>query len=196
MTKAETTVKINGGMMGFGVGRAEFVVETDIKFEEGFCSLHPNALIAHEEIYDNYAPEKKEENWYCKQCRKWDEVRFAALLKKAKIDCADNVEHSHECRCWVGHDCDMDSCAIQDELKRRAVDEAGNPCEPNAMEVLGAEAPNRAMLGVTQRIAHLENENEALKTVVQKLVGLLSEDTREALGCTEILLGTCSPASD
>jgi len=172
---AETTVKINGGAQPWGVGmRGEITLETVTKFQQPFCSIHQNVDIQNEE---------------CHRCTGHVRALAQQVVDESIIRCG-NVSHVHECRCWIGHDCDSDPCEVQEELKRKSVDENGTPVEPNAMEVLGAEAPNRAMLGITQRIAALEKENESLRSVVQKLVGLLSEDTREAIGCTEILLGS------
>lgn len=182
MTNAEIKVHFNGGAAGGFGARGTMAFETEVEFQNMFCSLHQST-----NLYEGN----------CVQCDQHTRDIANGAIDVAILDCT-SLSHVHECRCWIGHDCDQDPCTVQAQLRANThnadgtpiLNDDGTPVEPNAMEVLAAEAPNRAMLGVTQRIACLEKENEALKTVVQKLVGLLSEDTREAIGCTEVLLGS------
>ena len=186
--KAETTVHLNGGMSGGYGARGTMVLDTEVEFQYQFCTLHQET-----------APYEGN----CAQCDQHTRALAEEVIERSVIDCVTNLRHNHECRCWIGHDCDRDLCTVQAQLRAKThkadgtprLDEDGNPIEPNAMEVLGAEAPNAATLGIVRRIAQLEKENEALKVVVLKLVGLLPEDTREALGCTEVLLGSSGRTS-
>lgn len=186
---AEATVEIGGGL-AYGSGpRGTFTIPTEMVFKDKFCSMHPGTEIKYIKEWDeSYGQEKNIENWSCTDCDKRLEKRFTELLEEGKIDCVINLNHGHECRCNLGHDCDVDDCTVQEQLdqEREKAKQAGE--EINEMMVLGAEAPSKVMMGVFKRLTDLETENKALKNSLAGLIELLSEETREALGCTEVLL--------
>ncbi len=194
---AEATVEIGGGLT-YGSGpRGTFTTPTEIEFKSKFCSMHPGTEIKYIKEWDeSYGEEKNIENWSCADCDKRLEKRFTELLDEGKIDCTINLNHGHECRCNLGHDCDADDCKVQERLdrEREKAKQAGE--EVNEMMVLGAEAPSKVMMGVFNRLTALEAENAELKKLLVHLTNALPEESREALRRAEVLVRAEGVTSD
>jgi hypothetical protein len=140
-----------------------------ITFSAPFCSKHPNV-----DLYGSNC---------CPQCEEETKQTIAAFLQfptaALSIDCV-NVNHTHECRCHLGHQCQK-GCPTYDQLiTRQSEDSDGEPTEPHPLFQMAAEAPSDVMRGVYERLHQLEQDNAALKNLVTKMLTVLPEGPRNA----------------
>jgi len=181
--EAEVRLSIGPGLYGtsYGTLRGEVAADIKIAFKDEFCSLHPNRGL-----------HRNNNERYCMECREVEQVALFNYFKGIQnaIPCT-ALRHEHECKCYLGHDCDNDPCDPQNRL--RLARELGQDVE---MMALAAEAPSKAMLGVYERLSDLEKDNQDLRNLVSLLISLLPEDTREALDRTATVLPAESNASD
>jgi len=161
--------------------RAEGV---NVTFKDSFCSLHPNNSI---------------DNNVCLSCDTHshglatEEARNFWTDVTNRLNC-ERLDHKHDCTCPLGHDC-HEHCEERQRILKKA-EEHKDENGPNPFLTLAAEAPPKAMLGVYTRLSSLEEENAALKAVLGKVIAVLPEEAREALGSPEVLQRATSRASD
>ena len=166
----EVEFEVGGGMWGMHQhGRAP-LLQADIKlpsvkakFMSSFCSKHPTMEI-------NSATGK------CPSCDEntidlvGDFLNYPERLwgqtQTECIDCS-RIIHTHECRCYLGHECNS-ACP------------GHVPPTAHPLEQLAGAAPNQMMLSVYNRLGDLERDNAALKNLVTKLLGRLPKETVEA----------------
>lgn len=150
-------------------------INTDVEFLEPFCSIHPDQF-----IYSGSS---------CLSCDTKNEERMRSFLADAgkyTIPC-EVLDHVHECACWAGHECNVDTCEVSKKAHKPQYDVDGNDIGPNPMLVVAAAARNGVERSLCERVDRLEEANAALRTIIAKLVLRLPESDREALGCTEAL---------
>ena len=160
--------------------RGQLEIDTDITFEDPFCSLHPTTSVGYGD------------NATCSTCdsNTLNAIQFAS----ASIPCS-SLKHAHECKCWFGHECG-ETCEVYKKAAVDQKDEDGNSIGPNAMLILAAQARSDVMMSVCARLTHLESENTALRQSIAGLLDLLTEETREALGRAKVLARPAGPTPD
>ena len=172
----DLTVHLNGGLLGGssqGLDADVRFVGADIKFATSFCSKHPKSA------FNSYSNRSNRDPFSCDAC--FNEIRdIVNQMYQSDDSCSDfgkigceNIRHTHECKCHLGHDCvNDDQCHVN---QQRMKDGQGDD-EPHALYQLAAEAPSDTMSAVYDRIAALEADNAALKNLVTKILSQLPED--------------------
>lgn len=188
---AEAELPIGGGMWGGGSS----LIKGDIKlsdiqlqFRTQWCSKH--------QMTGNP----------CQTCMQEVRDEIFAILRQPNdgltidpsnlpasdpyVDCK-NIYHSHNCACFLGHDCDT-QCYEYDRLMQEEKDrlqkladgqmaDDENELQPHALFQLAAAAPAPELQSVHERLTALEKDNHALRSLVTKLLEHMPEDDRNSV---------------
>lgn len=147
----------------------------DVEIVSGFCALHPET-----QINGNFCAACDDHMRYIAE----QAIQYAWGNTSNRLSC-DRLDHSHECACPLGHDCN-EFCEERQRVIKMA-EAHGGEAGPNPFMVLAAEAMPTELQRVYVRLGKLEEENAALKAVLRAVLDVLPKESREALGSSEVL---------